>query len=70
MSKAKKKKQAKGNSGFELPRVSEKKEPGLIPISSHVIAAGYSVAMIAIWLFISGVKTPSTYGPTTRPANR
>ena len=53
MSKAKKKKQAKGNSGFELPRVSEKKEPGLIPISSHVIAAGYSVAMIAIWLFAS-----------------
>ena len=53
MSKAKKKKQAKGNSGFELPRVSEKKEPGLIPISSPVIAAGYSVAMIAIWLFAS-----------------
>lgn len=49
----KKKKQRKDEGAFALPKVSEKKNPGPIPVSARVITTVYSVAMCVVWLIAS-----------------
>lgn len=49
----KKKKQRKDEDAFALPKVSEKKNPGPIPVSARVITTVYSVAMCVVWLIAS-----------------